>query len=773
VRITLESLPAEGQQQVGEPTVEMKPAEVSRAGEPVVVEVTQMPARPQAAEAAARAPRPPRRARAAALLSGLRAIGAGVAATTGRARSALSTSLARAGGRLLGLDAALFTLSLGVYAAVRLIHLPDFPIYFFTDEAVQTLLASDLVRDHFRDFLGHFFPTFFQNVYQFNLSTSVYAQVLPYLVFGKSVFVTRATSVLLTLPGAAAIGLTLRDVFKARHWWLGVLFLSITPAWFLHSRTAFETAMMVSFYACFLYLYLLYRYRSPLYLYPALILGAIAFYTYAPGQIIVTATGAILLISDLRYHWQNRRVAVRALFLLVLLALPYVRFQIEQPGELARILRLRFSPWTAGGVSMAQRLGSTLANYARGISPSYWFIPNETDLPRHLMRGYGHILVWTLPFALIGVVIALARVRSSAHRAVLACLLAVPLAGAVAGVGITRVLAFVVPVAVLTALAADAVVVWVERRVPRTALALALFAGLAAVNFWMLRDSLVNGPLWYSDYGMGGMAYGGRQVFGAAADILQQEPGTQVLVSPTWANGVDILRRFFIPDDAPVTVANADGFLTDKHDLSDQMLFVLTPEEYAQVLGSPLFTDIRVDRTLPYPDGRTGFYFLRMRYSPHADELFAQRLHQMEQPVTETITIGGESVLVQHPVFDAGRINDVFDGDTYTLARTYEANPAVFVLTFDKPRPITSLSVTTGSMDVGLTVRLFADPQGQPTVYSQNYTDLPPDPTVDMTFKQPPPLVMKVEIDILDLLVDGPTKVHVREIKLGSPGSPG
>jgi hypothetical protein len=32
---------------------------------------------------------------------------------------------------------------------------------------------------------------------------------------------------------------------------------------------------------------------------------------------------------------------------------------------------------------------------------------------------------------------------------------------------------------------------------------------------------------------------------------------------------------------------------------------------------------------------------------------------------------------------------------------------------------------------------------------------------------------MKVEIDILDLLVDGPTKVHVREIKLGSPGSPG
>ena len=35
--------------------------------------------------------------------------------------------------------------------------------------------------------------------------------------------------------------------------------MAALPAWFLHSRTAFETVMMVGFYAVFVLAYLLYR----------------------------------------------------------------------------------------------------------------------------------------------------------------------------------------------------------------------------------------------------------------------------------------------------------------------------------------------------------------------------------------------------------------------------------------------------------------------------------------------------------------------------------
>src|SRR5690606_25467799 len=102
----------------------------------------------------------------------------------------------------------------------------------------------------------------------------------------------------------------------------------VAPAWFFHSRTAFETVEMTALYACFLYCYLKYRCEAPRYLYAALAFGALAFYAYSPGQMVMVATGALLGLVDLRYHWQHRRVGLAGLALLAVLALPLVRFRV-------------------------------------------------------------------------------------------------------------------------------------------------------------------------------------------------------------------------------------------------------------------------------------------------------------------------------------------------------------------------------------------------------------------------------------------------------------
>ena len=68
-----------------------------------------------------------------------------------------------------------------VYLITRLTGLSQFPIFFFTDEAVQTVMASDLVRDQFRGEYAEFLPTYFNNGGQYNLSLSVYLQVIPTL----------------------------------------------------------------------------------------------------------------------------------------------------------------------------------------------------------------------------------------------------------------------------------------------------------------------------------------------------------------------------------------------------------------------------------------------------------------------------------------------------------------------------------------------------------------------------------------------------------------
>ena len=242
------------------------------------------------------------------------------------------------------LERRLFILALIIFALTRFIGLTQYPIYFFTDEAIQTVQAADYFHHNFHDVNGESFPTYFQNGSYYNLSISVYAQLIPYMLFGYSDFITRAISVLIALSGTAAIGLILRDFFKVRWWWIGTLILSMTPAWFLHSRTAFETSEATAFYAWFIYFYLRYRYIRPRNLIAALLFGGLTFYTYSPAQLIVVATGVLMLLSDVRYHLQTLksqpRVIVGSLIVLTIVAVPYVRFQNEHPTESFYHLRI-------------------------------------------------------------------------------------------------------------------------------------------------------------------------------------------------------------------------------------------------------------------------------------------------------------------------------------------------------------------------------------------------------------------------------------------------
>jgi len=293
-----------------------------------------------------------------------------------------------------------------------------------------------------------------------------------------------------------------------------------------------------------------------------------------------------------------------------------------------------------------------------------------------------------------------------------------------------------------------------------------IFSLLSLASFGMLRDALVNGPTWYSDYGMGGLQYGGRQIADAVLEILEDQPGQRIFISPTWANGTDVVMSFLLPPDLPVETRNAAGFIEEKGDLNDQMLFILTPPEYEEVLNDPKFEGVTVERTLPYPDGTTGFYFVHMHYSPQADEIFAQERLERQRPVLTDVVVNGETIHIEHSLLDMGGIENIFDGDPHTLARGYEANPFRLVLGFDQPRALTGIRLTTASMDFSLTVRLFAGNTEEPVVYSESYRNLPGDPTVEMAFDQGPQSVVRIEMDIRNLNQGDTANIHLRELVL-------
>jgi 4-amino-4-deoxy-L-arabinose transferase-like glycosyltransferase len=663
------------------------------------------------------------------------------------------------------LPVTLFGLAVGLYLIIRLVGLERFPIYFFTDEAVNTLLAADLLRDNFHNYAGDFLPTFFVNGGEYRLGSTVYIQLLPYVLFGKSVLVSRATSVLLTLAATVAIALLLRDVFKLRNWWMGVLILSAMPVWFLHSRTAFESPAAVSFYALFLFFYFRYRYQNPGELYLALIFGALAFYAYSPFQLVVVITGGLLLLSDLRYHWKQRTYGLRAAAILALLALPYLRFINAHPEANAVSLRAVDSYWLES-LTLPQKLSRFLSEYLRGLSPSYWFSPLQDELVRHVMKGYGFLGQASLPFFVIGLWISLKSIRSSAHRAILIALLAAPAGAATVQLGVTRALGIVIPAAILTALGVAQVLRWLENwRLSPGLLSLSTFAVLAFANLFMFRDALVNGPTWFPDYGMSGMQYGATRLFPAIERILQQEPGTRIVLTPQWTNGADVVARFFLGDPLPVEIDSIEGYMFQRKPLDENTLFVMIPEEYQKVLESGKFTQVRVEQTLPYPNKQPGFYFVRMQYVADIDEILAAERQQRSQLQEAYLTYQGQEVLVRIPMLDIGEAAHLLDSDPDTLARTLETNPFVVEMQFSQSRPLEGLSLILGSAQVHLTVLLYESPDLEPLNYEADFQGSPEQPEAVLSFGKRID-VERLHLEVRDLHQAETGHVHIWQIEL-------
>jgi 4-amino-4-deoxy-L-arabinose transferase-like glycosyltransferase len=663
------------------------------------------------------------------------------------------------------LEVTLFGLALLVYLSTHLVGLTRFPIYFFTDEAIQTLAAENLIRDNFLDEFGTFLPTYFKNGPYYNLSVSVYLQVLPYLLFGKTVFVTRATSVLISMLAAVSVGLILRDIFKVSYWWAGVSLLSIAPAWFLHSRTAFETVLFVSFYAACLYTYLLYRYRSPHYLYYSLLLGALAFYSYNPGQIVIALTAILLLISDARYHWDNRQYMLRGLGLAVILALPYLRFRLTHPEAPFEHLRILDSYWVQP-LPFGEKLSRFTSEYLYGLSPGYWFLPNERDLPRHLMKGYGHLFRAMLPFAAIGLVLALLKIRSSAYRTLIISLLVAPAGAALVQIGITRALVFIIPATILIALGISQILVWLEKvRLPHKVMAIGLFAVLTTLNIIVLRDALTNGSTWYQNYGLGGLQYGARELFPKIQEHLEKDPETEILLSPTWANGTNIVARFFLGEPLPIQIGSIDGHLFQQLPLDENMLFVITPDEFQKTQESGKFTDIQVTDTLAYPNGMPGFYFVKLNYVEDIGAILAEEREERRELRSAVIELDGEPVEVKHSLLDIGEANHMFDNDKYTLARTLEANPAIVELSFAEGKPISGVSVIIGSTEVEIKASLYPVESSQPIEYLEEFQGTVSEPEVFFDFGETT-IVQSLRIEVRDLRQGEPANVHIWEITL-------
>jgi len=103
--------------------------------------------------------------------------------------------------------------------------------------------------------------------------------MLPVLIWGKSVVLTRLVSAIFAVLGAWGAALLLKRGFGLRYWWTAIPVLCVMPVWLLHSRTAFETVLVVMFIPWFLYSYIRYLSGEKTWILVATFLGAIIAYS--------------------------------------------------------------------------------------------------------------------------------------------------------------------------------------------------------------------------------------------------------------------------------------------------------------------------------------------------------------------------------------------------------------------------------------------------------------------------------------------------------------
>jgi 4-amino-4-deoxy-L-arabinose transferase-like glycosyltransferase len=657
-------------------------------------------------------------------------------------------------------------LSILIYLVSRFIALDSFPIYFFSDEAIQTVRAGDLLLNDFYGEKEELLPTYLINGGQYNLGVSVYIQMLPTLIFGRSIWVTRGLCVLFSLFAVLGVGLSAKNVFKSGQPYLYILILSTLPTWFLHSRTAFETALATSFYAAFLYCYMMYRQGRFGWLYAAAAFGALTFYSYSPAQMVMAVTALALFLSDLRYHWRQRKHVFITIGLLLVFTIPYVRYLVNHPGENMRHL-LILDSYLVKSTTVWQKIATYFKYYLLNINPVYWFFPNDVDLIRHVMKGYGHLGWWFMPFIAVGLVNGFRKIKESTYRVVLIALLAAPAGAALTGQGVTRALFMVIPAALLAGLGLDQVIAWLRRiRINPRAAAVFCLAALIGLNTYMVYDVVKNAPTWFTDYGLSGMQYGARQVFSAALDYMEEHPEDKLIISSQWANGTDTLAHYFLSKPLPYDVGSIEQWLTEQKPLDASFTFVVIPEEMKLIQDSGKFKAIDVVQTIDYPNGQIGFYFVKAAYVDNIAAIFAKEVEDRHVLITEAGYLGdGTEVIVSHNAFDMGKLADAFDGNPASVIRSEEANPMHFNMQFPTPRSYQSLTLRIGGNPTRLEVQ-FIPADGRPVInFSQDYPVSGDYRDITFTLDKAIPL-SEVRISVTNTESGEPDHVHLWEITL-------
>lgn len=300
---------------------------------------------------------------------------------------------------------------LGLFLFTRLVMISQIPVSVYWDEASIAYNAYSIATTG-ADEWGEAFPVHFRAFGEFKLPVFIYTVAIFVKLFGLNEFSIRLPSVIFSFVTLILTYLLSKKLSgKESIALLSCFFLSISPWFFIFSRTGYEVSAGVMFYVLGIYLFLFLK-KSGMFLLLSVLSFILSAYSYNSFRIIIPLTLPILIFYQIKDLSFKKNILWIFLSIIILLFSIYPIFRLYT-------LDSGFSRLEAvGGVNIT----SFIKNYYSHFSFGFLFV-GDSNL-RSQQAGFGQIYIVDVIFIVAGLLFVLKNKSKTLFLPLLLMLLA-------------------------------------------------------------------------------------------------------------------------------------------------------------------------------------------------------------------------------------------------------------------------------------------------------------------------------------------------------------
>lgn len=286
-----------------------------------------------------------------------------------------------------------------LFFITRLYKIDQIPPSVYWDEASIGYNAYSLAQDG-KDEWGKFLPIHFRAFGEFKLPVYIYS-VVPFVkIFGLNEFTVRFPAVFYSLATVLLTYMLTKKIFKDEQ--IGIwssFLLTISPWFFIFSRTGYEATAGLMFYLLGIYLFFKLS-KDKYYLIFSIIAFIISAYSYNSFRIIIPLTVFILTIferNSLMHNLKgNLQIVLISLTFILISIIPIYRLYKYDGGN----LRLQ--------TVAIKNKSEFFSNYLSHFNPKFLFIGGDKNL-RSQQKGFGQLYTPDFVLILIGLTYIIGR----------------------------------------------------------------------------------------------------------------------------------------------------------------------------------------------------------------------------------------------------------------------------------------------------------------------------------------------------------------------------